>query len=102
IQRHADPASARRLFSLLRGKTRSLLELEDRPAAYDDVGRETRIDPDGLTRSAYERVFLQLAAGKPFRLAGESLVPVAVNGWYHAVLRDLRGEERVVSIDQLL
>ena len=55
-----------------------------------------------LTRSAYERVFLHLGARKSFRLAGEELTPVAVKGWYHAVLRSPDGEERVLSIDQLL
>ncbi len=42
IRLHADPFSYRLIFSVLRGKSRSLLDLEDRPAAYDDVGRATR------------------------------------------------------------
>ena len=54
-----------------------------------------------LTRSAYERVFLHLGARKSFRLSGEELTPVAVKGWYHAVLRAPDGEERLLSIDQL-
>ena len=38
----ADPFSMRLLFSVLRGQTASLLDLDDRPAEYDDVGRATR------------------------------------------------------------
>src|ERR1051326_8165646 len=42
IRTLADPFSYRLLFSVLRGETPSLLDLDDRPAAYDDVGRVTR------------------------------------------------------------
>ena len=126
IERYADPESVRRLFAMLEGSAPSMLDLDDRPAAYDDVGAETRLEPPWrsesserrgrarkyperrtprsrpLTRSAYERVFIHLGARKSFRLAGEELTPIAVKGWYHAVLRAPDGEERVLSIDQLL
>jgi len=42
IRRHADPFSLRHLFSIMNGRAPSLLELPDRPAAYDDVGRLVR------------------------------------------------------------
>jgi hypothetical protein len=42
IRRHADPFSVRHLFSVLRGASPSLLDLPDRPAAYEDVGRLVR------------------------------------------------------------
>lgn len=172
IRRVADPFSYRVLFSMLRGETRSLLDLDDRPAAYDDVGREVRWgsaipelqnyagamqDESGgaprrrkadveeklappwrgegidrrsrvtmpprmqrresperrvdtialasaprLTRSAYERVFLRLAAGKQLKIGRDVLTPVGVKGWYHAVFRDAKGGERLLSIDQVL
>jgi hypothetical protein len=128
IERYADAESVRRLFSLLEGSATSLLDLDDRPAAYEDVESDLPIEPpwrdeasdrrhrsrkyperrtpssapNPLTRSAYERIFRLLGTRKPFRLAGEELTPVAVKGWYHAVLRAPNGEERVVSIDQLL
>lgn len=171
IRRLSDPFSHRILFSVLRGETRSLLDLEDRPAAYEDVGREVRwghaipemenyaaamqdsdevppprrrradveeklappwrgegSDRRGrvtmppraqrrekterrhsalestprLTRSAYERVFLRLAAGKQLKIGRDVLTPVGVKGWYHAVFRDERGAEKLLSIDQVL
>ena len=170
IRRVADPFSYRLLFSVLRGETPSLLDLDDRPRAYSDIGRlvkwgqsipelqhyeslmhdepgdsiptrrhsdveqrlgppwrgesldrrervalppphehrssdrrRERIEPSPrLTRSQYERVFLKLAHGKRLRADGELLTPVGVRGWYHAVFRTPRGEERVVSIDQLI
>ena len=42
IRRHSDPFSLRLLFAVLDGRAPSLLELVDRPAAYEDVGRLCR------------------------------------------------------------
>src|SRR3954468_18455532 len=42
IRIHSDSFSYRVLLSVLHGETPSLLDLDDRPAAYDDVGRSTR------------------------------------------------------------
>jgi hypothetical protein len=42
IRRHSDPFSFRLLFAILRGRSPSLLELPDRPNAYEDVGRLCR------------------------------------------------------------
>lgn len=170
IRRWADPFSVRVLFAVLSGGLPSLLDLDDRPRAYDDVGREVRwgtsipelrnyagamgdeehatprrrradveekLAPPWrgelrdrrervtlparierraardrrataappsprLARSAYERVFRQLASGKRLRIGREELTPVAVRGWYHAVFRNARGEERLLSIDDVL
>ena len=165
IRRHGDAFSYHVLFSVLRGETPSLLELE-RPPAYDDVGHavrwgstipelrnysavmsaeeprrrgsdleeklappwrtadrrervtlpaklnrrasvERRATPPPppaprLTRSAYERVFRQLASGKLLRVGRELLTPIGVKGWYHAVFRNARGDERVLSIDEVM
>ncbi len=163
IRRVSDPFSFRLLLSVMRGETPSLLDLDDRPAAYADVGRATRwgtvlpelenftalmrdeetstqmlrrrIDLDEklappwsgepadrraikrdherrlsvslapskrLTRSAYEKVFLKLVSGGSLRIGSERLTPVKVQGWYHSIFRNQRGEERMLSIDQLL
>jgi hypothetical protein len=200
IRRLSDPFSFRLLFSLLRGETLSLVDLPDRPSAYEDVGRLVRwgtvipelenfaslmddaAPPDALqehlhtreeerrryagggtdewkqpgarrrrradleeklappwsgekddrrhfesqpgtserrrgerrlasapfpssrrlTRSAYEKVFLKLGSGGCLKIDDELLTPVAVRGWYHSIFRDERGEERMLSIDQLL
>ena len=42
IRRYSDPFSFRLLFAILDGRAPSLLELVDRPAAYEDVGRLCR------------------------------------------------------------
>jgi hypothetical protein len=42
IRRHSDPFSFRLLFAVLNRRAPSLLELPDRPGAYEDVGRLCR------------------------------------------------------------
>ena len=42
IRRYADPFTVRHLFGILSGRAPSMLELADRPPAYDDVGRLCR------------------------------------------------------------
>jgi hypothetical protein len=42
IRRYSDPFSFRLLFAVLEGRATSMLELEDRPKAYEDVGRLCR------------------------------------------------------------
>lgn len=181
IRKHADDFSVRLLFSVLNGETPSLLDLADRPPAYDDVGRATkwgavipelenfaslaqdaeslrphiaardarrarhveesatkprrrrsdveamsppwagesadrRVQPrvalerrstppllsPALTRSRYECVFLNLGNGRPLRIGDQILTPVKVKGWYHSIFATPDGEERMLSIDQLL
>jgi len=199
IRRFSDPFSFRLLFAILDGRAPSMLDLADRPAAYEDVGRLCRwgmvIDelrhfhrqrqapaieeyiaertkaretymlsapiekpasakqqvvipeppppvlvrreyverrtfsllderpkkrerrratdrrqkryaipfPDRrLTRSAYEQVFLKLVSGGRLRVGRDFYTPVGMKGWYHAVFRNASGEERLITIDQLL
>ena len=42
IRRYADPFTVHLVFGVLSGRIPSLLDLEDRPPAYDDVGRACR------------------------------------------------------------
>jgi hypothetical protein len=42
IRWHSDPYTMRLMISMLSGRTRSLLELPDRPAGYADIGGEAR------------------------------------------------------------
>ena len=194
IRRYSDPFSFRLLFAVLEGRAPSMLDLADRPAAYEDVGRLCRwgmvIDelkhyrervatppsasieahiierqaervaskksigaaavsvhpprvsaviakprpiyldrrsmsllpnadrrknrerrrkllatpfPDRrLTRSAYEQVFLKLVSGGRLRVGSDLYTPVGMKGWYHAIFRNVAGEERLLTIDQLL
>jgi hypothetical protein len=170
IDRWSDPFSVRILFAVLAGDVPSLLDLEQRPPAYDDVARairwggtipeldnlggamrdegdsarrraadveqllappwrgalsDRRSEPghprgtdqrasngdrrdtppapsDPLSRSAYEEVFRHLGSGTPLEIEGQLLTPVGVKGWYHALFLDAEGQERMLSIDDVL
>src|SRR5256885_6634183 len=56
-------SSLRLINAVMRGRATSLLELDDRPTSYDDVGRlcawNDLFPPAQLSRSRYERVLGQ-------------------------------------------
>ena len=90
----------RRGTSLLRKKT-----TERRRRAADRRKKHYAVPfPDRrLTRSAYEQVFLKLVSGGRLRVGNEVYRPVGMKGWYHAIFRrDSDGQERQLTIDQLL
>jgi hypothetical protein len=62
IRRYADAFSYRLLFAVLRGEMPALLDLDDRPPAYDDVGRTTRWGRGGLANFG---AGLATRAGRP-------------------------------------
>jgi len=87
------------------GRAASAPQLKDDRRQRDRRRRAAPIPfPDRrLTRSAYEQVFLKLVSGERLRIGREMYTPVGMKGWYHAVFRrDSDGQERLVTIDQLL
>jgi hypothetical protein len=107
IARTADPFSLRLIASILDRGGPTLLDLPDRPAAYDDVGRRSVWASGGtaarLSRSLYERVLMNAVAGRPLVVGAETLTPVAVRGWSRVVFRrDVDGHQVVLPIDTLI
>jgi len=107
IRRVSDPFTFRLIDAVLTGRTPSLLDLPDRPAAYEDVGRRAAWDnlfPDRvLERSRYERVLIRAISGRDLWLGGSAYKPVGMRGWSQVVFRrQPDGVRRVLSIDQLL
>ena len=107
IQRFSDPFTLRLIGSVMRGRAPSLLELEDRPAEYDSVGRLCQWDdlfPERvLPRSRYERVLGHAISGERLRLDREVYTPVGMQGWAHVVFRkDSDKSRHVLSLDYLL
>jgi hypothetical protein len=84
----------------------SLLDLEDRPATYDDVGRDgpwREADPASpLPRSLYEQVMLDVMDGRPIRTGGRRWKPVATSGWTRVRYRSDDGRTRTFSVDELV
>jgi hypothetical protein len=107
IARVADPFSLRLIAAVLNGRATSLLDLPDRPATYDDVGRLCRwsnvFPARFLRRSRYERVLMLAIAGTPVLIDGEEYRPTGMHGWSRVVLQKARqGGTRVMTIDALL
>ena len=107
IRALGDPLSLQLIAAVMRGRAPSLLELEDRPAAYDDVGRLCSWDDlfplTLLPRSRYERVLGHAIAGRRVRMEGKWHKPVGVRGWTHVVFRrEKDGKRQVHSLDDLL
>jgi hypothetical protein len=107
IRSLGDPLSLHLIAAVMRGRAPSLLELRDRPHAYDDVGRLCRWDDlfplTLLPRSRFERVLGHAIAGRRVRMDGSWHRPVGVRGWTHVVFRRERdGARRVMSLDEML
>ncbi len=102
-----DPVSLRLIAGVMRGRAPSLLEMDDRPAAYEDVGRLCTWDDlfplTLLPRSRYERVLSNAISGRRVHIAGAWHKPIGVRGWTHVVLRrEADGARRVRSLDDML
>jgi hypothetical protein len=106
IGRIADPFTWRLMAAVLRGRSLSFLELEDRPDAYEDVGRLCAWDADSqpaqLARSRYERVVLRAVSGQELRVNGERLKPVGMEGWSAVVFEKPDRRREVIAIDDLI
>ncbi len=107
IVHYADPRSLKLIDDVLAGRSLSLLELKDRPAEYDSVGRlcqwDDRFDDATLSRSRYERVLTRAISGEQLELGRETYVPVGMQGWSHVVFRRAADRSRhVLSFDFLL
>jgi hypothetical protein len=107
IRRISDPFTFRLIGSVIRGRAPSLLELDDRPEEYDDVGRLCAWDelfpPAELSRSRYERVLIHAISGQKLRLFGRWYTPTGMRGWSQVIFRrDDRRTRHYFSIDFLL
>jgi hypothetical protein len=107
ITRVGDPRSLRLISAVMRGSKASLLELDDRPPAYERVGRSctwSNLFPlRSLPRSKYEQIFMRAISGRKLRLRGDSYTPTGMRGWSHVVFsRDRDHARRVLSLDFLL
>jgi hypothetical protein len=107
IRRVSDPFTLRLIGSVLRGRAPSLLDLDDRPPPYEDVGRGVMWDnlfPESiLPRSRYERVIIHAIAGEKLHMNGDWFTPVGMRGWSQVVFRrEGDGSRHIFSLDYLL
>jgi len=106
IVRISDPFTFRLIASVLRRRSPSLLDLEDRPPGYEHVGKLCAWDgqsaPAQLERSRYERVVMRAVSGQPLRRDGHGLRPVGMEGWSAVVFEREDHQREVIAIDDLV
>ncbi len=92
IRRYSDPFTLRLIGSVMKGRAPSLLDLDDRPAGYEDVGRLCTWDnlfPERiLPRSQYERVLIRAISGDKLHMDGEWYTPTGMRDYLLDHLRD--------------
>jgi hypothetical protein len=107
IRRYSDPFTLRLIGSVMKGRAPSLLDLDDRPAGYEDVGRLCTWDnlfPERvLPRSQYERVLIRAISGDKLHMDGEWYTPTGMRGWSRVIFRRKADNSRhIFSLDYLL
>ncbi|HEV2017669.1 MAG TPA: hypothetical protein VGQ98_05095 [Gemmatimonadaceae bacterium] len=107
IRRYSDPFTLRLIGSVMKGRAPSLLDLDDRPPGYDDVGRLCTWDnlfPERvLPRSQYERVLIRAISGDKLHMDGDWYTPTGMRGWSRVVFRRKADNSRhIFSLDYLL
>ena len=92
IRRISDSSTLEHIAAVFAGDSRSLLDFEKRPAAYDDVGhgidwgrRRMRRWP----RSKYEKVIHRVIAREPMRIGQKRYQVDRMNGWYEIQFREV-------------
>jgi hypothetical protein len=105
IGRFADRATLTHLREVLEGKARSLLDFEEGPPAYQDVGRAIdwgRRKGRPLPRSAYEKAIQRVIAHEPLRIGRSRYAVERMPGWYEFEFRNVRtGALRKFNLDEL-
>jgi hypothetical protein len=106
IARLSDPLTYRLIGAVLSGRAPSLLDLPERPAEYEDVGRLCAWDKalgKSVARSRYERVLIRALSGTPLRIGAHVLTPLGTRGWTRIVFRrEHDGARQTMSLDALL
>ena len=107
VRRVSDPFTFRLIGSVMRGRAPSLLDLDERPPEYDDVGRlctwDNLFPEHELSRSRYERVLIRAISGQKLWMYGRRYTPTGMRGWAAVIFR--RDDDRtrhVFGIDYLL
>jgi hypothetical protein len=106
IRAVADPTTFGLLGQIVRPGTPLLVTQEDRPPAYEDVGRLCAWTADherpSTSLSRYEEIVRSALAGEPIRFGGHVLRPLRMNGWSQIVFRREDGRTVSISLDLLI
>ena len=107
IRRVSDPFTLRLIGAVMRGRAPSLLDLDDRPQEYEDVGRlctwEDLFPEKILPRSLYERVLIHAISGQKLHINGDWYTPTGMRGWSRVIFRRASDKSKhIFTLDYLL
>lgn len=101
----SNALTCKHAFAVLNGRARSLLDFEERPAKYEDVGRTIdwgRRSNRQLPRSNYERVIHRVITHHPIRVGKATYRPERMLDWYQIAFRNTKtGRRKVFTLDDL-
>src|SRR5436305_957597 len=105
IRQVSDSNTLQHITAVFAGDARSLLDFQERPETYDDVGRA--IDWGRRTRrwsrSKYEKVIHQVIAREPMRIGQKRYRVDRMNGWYQVDCREVgTRRRRTFNLDELV
>ncbi len=106
IRRVSDNETLEHIIAIFAGDARSLLDFQDRPETYDDVGRTIdwgRRRKRRWSRSKYEKIIHRVIAREPLRIGQKRYRVVRMNGWYQVDFREVgTSRRRTFNLDQLV
>jgi len=107
IDRISGPFTSKLISSVFRGKAPSLLDLDDSPKKYEDVGKlctwDNLFPEKQLARSKYERVLINSILRRKLRIDGIEYTPVGMKGWEEVVFHSESDKQRrTFHIDTLI
>jgi hypothetical protein len=106
IRRISDGDTLEHIAAVFAGDARSLLDFEERPETYDDVGRTIdwgRRRTRRWSRSKYEKIIHRVIAREPMRIGQKRYRVARMNGWYQVDFREVgTNRRRTFNLDQLV
>src|SRR5437867_4635486 len=106
IRQVSDSNTLEHITAVFAGDARSLLDFQERPQAYDDVGRVIdwgRRRMRRWSRSRYEKIIHRVIAREPMRIGQKRYRVDRVNGWYQVEFREVgTRRRRTFNLDELV
>src|SRR5262245_25170417 len=106
IRQISDSSTLEHITAIFAGDARSLLDFEERPDAYDDVGHGIdwgRRRMRRWSRSKYEKVIHRVIAREPIRIGQRRYLIDRMNGWYAVDFREVGTKRRrTFNLDELV
>jgi hypothetical protein len=106
IRRLSDRETLTHIEEVFAGTARSLLDFDERPSGYEDVGHSidwNRRRVRRWSRSRYERIIHRVITRTPIRINGRSYRVERMRGWYEIIFRESRtGRRKAFNLDELV